>query len=94
LPRHCVLLIVAPKPSARDPEGETLAAALRGRGYGFVEDLRAGKAFLFTVNAGDPGEALRLVAELARSTRLYNPVVHEARLLHLGEAGCDKIPRD
>ena len=90
--KYCVLLIVAPKPSARDPEGETLTAALRERGYEFLAATRVGKAFLFTVEAGSLDEAVRLVGEMARSSRLYNPVVHEARLLGLGEGGCGKVP--
>lgn len=84
MPRFRVLLLVEPKPSARDPEGETLARELRRRGYRFVEAVRAGKAFEVTVEAGDGDEAVRLVEEMAREARLYNPLVHTARVMLVG----------
>ena len=87
MPRFCVLLAVVPRRAARDPEGETLASALRRRGYGFVESVRAGKVFLLEVEAGGVGEARELVERLAREARLYNPVVHEAVVVPLGEGG-------
>ncbi len=87
MPRFCFILAVVPRRAARDPEGETLASALRRRGYGFVEAVRAGKAFILEVEAGSVEEARGLVEEMAREARLYNPVVHEAVVVPLGEGG-------
>jgi len=87
LPKFCVALAVVPRRAARDPEGETLAAALRRRGYGFIEAVRAGKVFLLEVVADNLEEAHSLVERMARESRLYNPVVHEALVVPLGESG-------
>ena len=86
---HCVALLVAPRRAARDPEGETLAAALRRRGYSFIHSMRAGKVFILIIEAGSRDEAVEKTLRLASEARLYNPVVNEARALYLGEgSGC------
>ncbi len=46
-----------------DPEGETATRALRGLGYR-VLDVRVGKVYDLTLEAGDEGEARRLVEEM------------------------------
>ena len=74
--RYRVMAIVASKPTARDPEGETLADELRRLGYTWVQGIRAGKAFIVEVEAESREEAERLVEEMARKTRLFNPAVH------------------
>ncbi|GAB6147743.1 phosphoribosylformylglycinamidine synthase subunit PurS [Stetteria hydrogenophila] len=93
MPVYRVLLTVFYKKGARDPEGETLAHELRALGYRDVEDVRAGKAFAFTVEAGGREEASRRVLEIAGKTRLYNPVVHEVEVVVLGESGGAEVPR-
>ena len=76
-----VELLVFLKPLARDPEGETIAAELRRRGYNWVAGVRVGKVYRFTVEAPGCEEAKRLVLDVASRLRFYNPVVHsvEAR---------------
>ncbi len=80
-----VELLVFIKPAARDPEGETIAAELRRRGYGAVRGVRVGKVYRFEVEAGDCDEAVELVKSLAERLRFYNPVVHAAEVRCLGE---------
>jgi phosphoribosylformylglycinamidine synthase len=46
-----------------DPEGETTARALRGLGYR-VLDVRAGKVYDISLEAGDEEEARRLIEEI------------------------------
>ncbi|MET1102391.1 MAG: phosphoribosylformylglycinamidine synthase subunit PurS [Pyrodictiaceae archaeon] len=84
MPRHRVLLVVTNKASARDPEGETLAHELRLQGYRYVLGMRAGKAYIIDVDAASEDEAIKLVEDLARRARLYNPVVHSIQVLRLG----------
>ena len=47
---------VTPKPSVRDPEGETILDGLRQLGFGSLEIVRAGKYFEVVLEA-DTGEA-------------------------------------
>jgi phosphoribosylformylglycinamidine synthase len=81
--RFKVLLMISYKSSARDPEGETIAHALRNLGYEEVRSVRAGKAFVFEVESSDAEEATSLVKRIAAETRLYNPSVHEITVVNL-----------
>jgi len=85
MPRHRVLLMVTNKDAARDPEGETIAHELQIQGYRYVLGVRVGKAYIIDVDALSEDDAVRLVQDLARRTRLYNPVVHSIRVLRLDE---------
>ena len=76
-----VEVVVTNKKSARDPEGETIHKHLVLKsGYDQVLGVRAGRYFLFKVEAGSPEEALKLVEEIVRRLRVYNPVVHDAEV--------------
>ncbi len=88
--RHRLLLAVIPRRGARDPEGETLAAELRRRGYGFLAGVRAGKVFILEVEAGSLEEAVGLASRMAGEARLYNPLVHEALVVPLDGEGCSR----
>lgn len=83
MPLHNVLLLIFYREVARDPEGETLSHELQALGYRRVERVRAGKAFIISVDAGDGDEAAKLVSEIARRTRLYNPAVHTVKVIPL-----------
>ncbi len=85
--KFVVELLVFIKPLARDPEGETLLEQLRRMGYEWVENVRVGKIYRFTVEAEDCGEAEKRVLELGGRLRFYNPVVH------IAEARCLSEPR-
>jgi len=84
---YCVAVLVLPRRGARDPEGETLARELRRLGYTRVADVRAGKVFVIRVDADSVEEAKRLVENVARSARLYNPAVNALVVTVLAEGG-------
>ncbi|MBS7637731.1 phosphoribosylformylglycinamidine synthase subunit PurS [Candidatus Bathyarchaeota archaeon] len=46
-----------------DPEGETTARALKGLGYS-VLDVRVGKVYDLSLEAGDEEEARRIIEEI------------------------------
>lgn len=92
--RYCVVLLMLPLRGSRDPEGETLAAELRRLGHRFITGIVAGKALLVEVEAGSEEEARRLVLQVARDARLYNPVVQEAWVVRVAPGGCSQVPRD
>jgi phosphoribosylformylglycinamidine synthase len=63
-----------------DPQGQTIGAALRGRGYSRIEDVRQGKVFEIQLAAGaDPGRTKEEIDEIARDI-LSNPVIEEYRV--------------
>jgi len=70
-------VVIEPKPSLRDPEGETILRDLvhKKAGHG-VRDIRTAKLLRFSVNAENGEEAERFVAKLCDELRLYNPVSH------------------
>ncbi len=68
---------VSLKPTVLDPQGQTIAAALRGRGYSAVEDVRQNKVFDIEVDAKVPRDEMqRQLEEIAREI-LANPVIEE-----------------
>jgi len=71
------------KPSVFDPQGKTVADALRSVGYAGVEDVRQGK--FFDVTLEDPGSTEELRSRLEEMARrvLSNPVIesYEIRLV-------------
>jgi len=80
---YTVELLITNKKNVRDPEGDTIHKHLiLRRGYKCVRKVRAGKYFVFEVEANDSEEALRIVREMSFKLRLYNPIVHhiEVRL--------------
>ncbi len=69
---------VSPKKTVLDPQGQTIRAALQGRGYASVGNVRQGKVFEIEVS-GDPAKARQELEEIAR-TILANPVIEEYRV--------------
>jgi len=94
MPVHSVLIVITNKETARDPEGETLAHELRKQGYSYIVSLRAGKSYIVNIDAASTEEAVLLAKELASRSRLYNPVVHDLRVLLLAENSCGKVSRN
>ena len=94
MPSFQLLLVITNKEAARDPEGETLTHELKARGYRCLIGIRAGKSYVLDIDANNADEAIRLVKELASETRLYNPIVHDLRVLLLAENSGGKISRD
>ena len=62
-----------------DPAGATIERALPALGFSGVHRVRAGKTFLFTVEAPDAAAACVIAADLA-ARLLSNPVIEDARV--------------
>ena len=74
-----VRVFVNLKPSILDPQGKTIAEALRTLGYAAVRDVRQGKYFELDVDAASAAEARTLAAEVA-DRLLANPVIESHRV--------------
>jgi phosphoribosylformylglycinamidine synthase subunit PurS len=61
------------KPSVLDPQGQTIRAALNGLGHHGIDDVRQGKYFEITMQAGEDLDAI------ARDV-LSNPVIEDYRI--------------
>ena len=72
-------VFVTLKPSVFDPQGRTIADALRSMGYTGIGDVRQGKYFEVEVAAGSADEARRLVGDVADKV-LANPVIESYRI--------------
>lgn len=69
---------VSLKKTVLDPQGQMIRAALSGRGYAGIDDVRQGKVFEMQVSA-DRAKAQQELEEIAR-TILANPVIEEYRV--------------
>jgi len=70
---------VSLKKSVLDPQGKTIHGALRKIGFKGLEEVRQGKYFEITLNAGiSKPEAQAEVEKIAREV-LTNPVIEEYR---------------
>ena len=67
------------KPSILDPQGQTIAGALRSMGYDGVRDVRQGKYFEVDVDAASVEDGLAMVREVAERV-LANPVIESFRV--------------
>jgi phosphoribosylformylglycinamidine synthase len=65
------------RPGIADPEGQTIAGALRSLGFEGVEEVRHGKLLRIAFEAGGQQEAEDAVAEMCRRL-LANPVMETA----------------
>jgi len=72
-------VFVSLKPSVFDPQGRTIADALRSLGYQNVEDVRQGKYFELDLATTEAAEARTLAAEVA-DRLLSNPVIESYRI--------------
>lgn len=72
-------VFVTLKPSILDPQGKTIAEALRTMGYDTVKSVRQGKYFELDVDAGSADEAEKTVTEVA-DRLLANPVIESYRV--------------
>ena len=69
---------VTPKPSVRDPEGDTILDGLRQLGFGSVEIVRAGKYFEIAMEADSGEQAEQRLDQMCRKL-LANPVIEQYR---------------
>ena len=65
------------RPGIADPEGQTVASALRSLGYASVAEVRSGKLLRIGFEADDRDAAERAVADMCRRL-LANPVMEVA----------------
>ena len=72
-------VFVTLKKSVFDPQGQTIADALRSLGYSNVEDVRQGKYFELDLAAVDAEQARALASEVADKL-LANPVIESYRV--------------
>ena len=79
MPNFNVEVIIRNKKVARDPEGETIQKELVSRSSHSdkVKRVRSGKWYLFEVEAENVEEALKVVEEICKETRIFNPIIHE-----------------
>ena len=68
---------VALRPGIADPEGQTVAAALRSLGYDTVSEVRSGKLLRIAFEADASADADAAVADMVRRL-LANPVMETA----------------
>jgi phosphoribosylformylglycinamidine synthase PurS subunit len=77
--RFAATVEVAPLPGVADPEGATIARALRSLGYESLGGVRVGKTLRLHFDAADAEAARSMVEEMCRRL-LVNPVIEEASI--------------
>jgi phosphoribosylformylglycinamidine synthase len=70
-------VIVTPKTSVLDPQGQTIQNALRKIGFAEVTQVRQGKYFALSLAEGLTAEAARAQVERIAREVLTNPVIEE-----------------
>ncbi|MBU6496384.1 MAG: phosphoribosylformylglycinamidine synthase subunit PurS [Acidobacteria bacterium] len=75
---YAVRVDVTLRTGIADPAGSTIERSLPTLGFDGVHRVRAGKLFLFEVDASSPDEAL-LTAQKLADRLLSNPVIEDAR---------------
>ncbi|MGE5594659.1 MAG: phosphoribosylformylglycinamidine synthase subunit PurS [Hyphomicrobiales bacterium] len=78
------LVFVSLKPTVNDPEGNTIAGALKSLGFDGVTGVRSGRYFQVSLNAPDEETARQQVDQMC-ARLLANPVI-ETYSFELGEA--------
>lgn len=74
MPKYQVLITVLPRPILLDPEGETILGAIHRLGYAEVQAVRAGRAFILTMEAESPNVAHQRAEQIVQQL-LHNPIV-------------------
>ena len=74
-----VVVEVMLRDGVADPQGATIERALPALGFDGVDNVRAGKAFRFTIEAANEDAALERASALAERL-LSNPVIEESRV--------------
>ena len=68
-----IRVLVMPKPGVNDPQGEAVSKGLRSLEFSGVQDVRAGKQLVLTMEAENK-DAARELAERMCDQLLANPV--------------------
>ncbi len=74
-----IRLLVFLKEGVLDTQGKTVAASLKGMGYGCLKDLRVGKYIHLDIEAADEAEAVS-VAERMCDDLLVNDIIEEFKV--------------
>jgi phosphoribosylformylglycinamidine synthase subunit PurS len=72
-------VFVTPKAVVNDPQGLTIRQGLRSLGFEGVQDVRAGKYLVLTMESPDRDTALARLDDMAR-TLLANAVIEDYRI--------------
>jgi len=67
-------VLVSPKPTVLDPQGQAIQRAVNGLGHTSVKNVRQGKVFEIEIDAPDAAAAKAELEQLAREV-LANPVI-------------------
>ncbi len=90
-------VVVRLRPGIADPEGATIERALGALGFDDVHDVRAGRTFVFEVEAQDEASA-RARAEALADRLLANPVMEDSEVrmapLPAGQQGTGGLSED
>jgi phosphoribosylformylglycinamidine synthase len=71
-------IYVTPRPTVRDPEGDTILDGLHQLGFGSTEVVRAGKYFEIVLEAENGQAAEEAIDKMCRQL-LANPVIEQYR---------------
>jgi phosphoribosylformylglycinamidine synthase subunit PurS len=86
---HCkfiVLVTIENKQFVNDPEGETIHRDLVVKGgYSNVESVRTSKTLKMIVNAKSEKDAEKIVSDLCKDLRIFNPVISECIVRSIGK---------
>lgn len=70
-------IVIENKPTARDPEGETILRDLMNQnGFEMVKNVRSGKFLRVNLEAENREEAKNIVYRMCNDLRIFNPVIH------------------
>jgi phosphoribosylformylglycinamidine synthase len=72
-------VFITPKAVVNDPQGLTIRQGLRALGFEGVQDVRAGKYLVLTLESPDRDTALTRLDDMAR-TLLANAVIEDYRI--------------
>ena len=68
------------KPSVLDPQGKAIQHSVELLGYTNISDIRQGKYFEISIDAGSSGPEAREAAEKIAKDVLANPVIEDYRV--------------
>ncbi len=75
-----VQVLVSRRTDISDPQGQTVAAALRDLGYEEVQDVRIDKSITIVLTERDPETSRQRVSEMCEKL-LANPVIEDFEVL-------------
>jgi phosphoribosylformylglycinamidine synthase subunit PurS len=84
--KFIVLVTIENKKFVNDPEGETIHRDLIVKGgYSSIESVRSSKTLKMIVTAKSEKAAEKVVRNLCRELRIFNPVISECTVRSIGK---------